>query len=265
MLKKLELSKKMHYKCIEYCKKIKITFLSSAFDLESLDFLKKIKIPIFKVPSGELTNYLYLKRLGSFNKKIYLSTGMSNLKEIDQAIKTLIKFGTPKKKISLLHCNTEYPTPFKDANLKSIITLKKKFNLEVGYSDHTESIEASLAAVALGASIIEKHFTLDRKMYGPDHLTSLETNEFEQLIKKIRNIETSLGNGIKRASKSEKKNLKIVRKSIVASKKINKGEKFNYENLTVKRPGTGINPMNISKIVGRVAKKKFMPDDIITK
>lgn len=265
MLKKLELSKKMHYKCIEYCKKVKITFLSSAFDLESLDFLKKIKIPIFKVPSGELTNYLYLKRLGSFNKKIYLSTGMSNLKEIDQAIKTLIKFGTPKKKISLLHCNTEYPTPFKDANLKSIITLKKKFNLEVGYSDHTESIEASLAAVALGASIIEKHFTLDRKMYGPDHLTSLETNEFEQLIKKIRNIETSLGNGIKRASKSEKKNLKIVRKSIVASKKINKGEKFNYENLTVKRPGTGINPMNISKIVGKVAKKKFMPDDIITK
>ncbi len=264
MLKRLEFSERMHYQCIEYCKKLKIAFLSSAFDEDSLNFLKKLQLPVFKVPSGELTNYIYLKKLGSFNKKIYLSTGMANLKEIDLAIKTLMKFGTKKKNITLLHCNTEYPTPFKDANLKSIITLKKKFNLEVGYSDHTESIEASLAAVTLGASVIEKHFTLDKNMSGPDHLASLEIDEFKQLINKIRNIEISLGNGIKQASNSEKKNLKIVRKSIVARKKIKKGEKFNYENLTVKRPGTGINPMNIIKIIGKVAKRNFMPDEIIT-
>ena len=265
MLKRLEFSKRMHHECMEYCKKLKIVFLSSAFDVDSLNFLKKLKLSVFKVPSGELTNYIYLKKLGSFNKKIYLSTGMANLKEINQAIKTLMKFGTKKKNITLLHCNTEYPTPFEDANLMSIITLKKKFNLDVGYSDHTLSIEASLAAVTLGASVIEKHFTLDKKMSGPDHLASLEVNEFKQLIKKIRNIEVSLGNGVKQASKSEKKNLKIVRKSIVAAKKIKKGEKFNYENLTAKRPGTGINPMNITKIIGKVAKRNFMPDEIITK
>ena len=265
MLKRLEFSKRMHHECMEYCKKLKIVFLSSAFDVDSLNFLKKLKLSVFKVPSGELTNYIYLKKLGSFNKKIYLSTGMANLKEINQAIKTLMKFGTKKRNITLLHCNTEYPTPFEDANLMSIITLKKKFNLEVGYSDHTVSIEASLAAVTLGASVIEKHFTLDKKMSGPDHLASLEVNEFKQLIKKIRNIEVSLGNGVKQASKSEKKNLKIVRKSIVAAKKIKKGEKFNYENLTAKRPGTGINPMNITKIIGKVAKRNFMPDEIITK
>ena len=265
MLKRLEFSKRMHHECMEYCKKLKIVFLSSAFDVDSLNVLKKLKLSVFKVPSGELTNYIYLKKLGSFNKKIYLSTGMANLKEINQAIKTLMKFGTKKRNITLLHCNTEYPTPFEDANLMSIITLKKKFNLEVGYSDHTVSIEASLAAVTLGASVIEKHFTLDKKMSGPDHLASLEVNEFKQLIKKIRNIEVSLGNGVKQASKSEKKNLKIVRKSIVAAKKIKKGEKFNYENLTAKRPGTGINPMNITKIIGKVAKRNFMPDEIITK
>ncbi len=199
MLKKLEFTKKMHKECIKYCKKLNIIFLSSAFDIESLEYLKKLKLSIFKVPSGEITNYLYLKKLGSFNKKIFLSTGMSNLKEISLAIKTLIKFGTLKNNITLLQCNTEYPTPFKDANLKAILSLKKNFKLDVGYSDHTESIEASLAAVALGATVIEKHFTLSKRLKGPDHLASLEPKELKNLVTKIRNIEISLGDGKKKS------------------------------------------------------------------
>jgi N,N'-diacetyllegionaminate synthase len=263
MLKKLEFTKKMHEECIKYCKKLDIIFLSSAFDVESLKYLKKLKLSIFKVPSGEITNYLYLKKLGSFNKKIFLSTGMSNLKEISLAIKTLIKFGTLKSNITLLQCNTEYPTPFKDANLKAILSLKKNFKLDVGYSDHTESIEASLAAVALGATVIEKHFTLSKRLEGPDHVASLEPKELKNLVTKIRNIEISLGDGKKKVSKSEKKNLKIVRKSIVAVKDIKKGEVFTEYNLTSKRPGNGLSPFLIKKLVGTKSTKSYTKDQQI--
>lgn len=263
MLKKLEFTKKMHKECIKYCKKLDIIFLSSAFDVESLKYLKKLKLSIFKVPSGEITNYLYLKKLGSFNKKIFLSTGMSNLKEISLAVKTLIKFGTLKSNITLLQCNTEYPTPFKDANLKAILSLKKNFKLDVGYSDHTESIEASLAAVALGATVIEKHFTLSKRLKGPDHVASLEPKELKNLVTKIRNIEISLGDGKKKVSKSEKKNLKIVRKSIVAVKDIKKGEVFTEYNLTSKRPGNGLSPFLIKKLVGTKSTKNYTKDQQI--
>ena len=263
MLKKLEFTKKMHKECIKYCKKLNIIFLSSAFDIESLEYLKKLKLSIFKVPSGEITNYLYLKKLGSFNKKIFLSTGMSNLKEINLAIKTLIKFGTLKNNITLLQCNTEYPTPFKDANLKAISSLKKKFKLDVGYSDHTESIEASLAAVALGATVIEKHFTLSKRLKGPDHVASLEPKELKHLVTKIRNIELCLGDGRKKVSKSEKKNIKIVRKSIVASKNIKKGEIFTEHNLTSKRPGNGLSPFLIKKLIGIKSTKSYTKDQQI--
>ena len=257
MLKRLEFTKKMHEQCINLCKKKNIIFMSSAFDLTSLKFLSILKIPVFKIPSGEITNYPYLEYLGKLKKKIILSTGMSTIGEIKSAVSILVRNGTQKKKITILHCNTQYPTPFKDANVKAMLDIKKYLKTDVGYSDHTISTEASLAAVALGAKVIEKHFTLNKNFSGPDHKSSLESKEFEELIKKIRNIEMALGDGKKKVSQSEKENLKIVRKSIFISKDISPGEKFSYLNLTTKRPATGICPMKIKKIIGKKAKKYF--------
>jgi len=264
MLKRLELHERKQKKLFEYAKKIKINFISSAFDIKSLNFLKKLNMKYFKIPSPEITNYPLLQAIGKFNKKIILSTGMSKINEIKSALKVLIKSGTKKSKISLLHCNSEYPTPFNDANLNAILTLKKKFKLKTGYSDHTMGIEASIAAVTLGAEIIEKHLTLDCNLPGPDHKTSIEPEEFKQLVQSIRNIEISLGSGKKVVSKSEKKNISIVRKSIVAKTRIKKGEKFSLKNLTTKRPGSGISPMKINVLLKKKSKKNFKKDQLIS-
>lgn len=263
MLKRLELSQNKFKNIISYCKK-KIGFLSSPFDIESFNFLKKCNMNYIKIPSGEITNLPLLEEIGKNRKKIILSTGMSNIKEIKEALSILNKSGTQNSKIILLHCNTEYPTPFKDANLKAINTLRNLFKINVGYSDHTIGIEASLAAVALGASVIEKHFTLDRNFEGPDHSSSLEPDELLKMIAAIRNIELSLGNGRKILSPSERKNIKIARKSIVAKVGILKGEIFSSKNLAVKRPSTGISPMHWHKIIGKKAIKDYKSDDFIT-
>lgn len=263
MLKKLELSEDKFNIIASYCKKKKINFLSSPFDIESLNFLKKLKMKYIKIPSGEITNLPLLEEIGKTKKKVILSTGMCNITEIKKALLVLTKFGIQKNKIILLHCNSEYPTPFKDVNLKAIITLKRKFKLNIGYSDHTIGIEASLAAVALGANIVEKHFTLNKKSKGPDHSSSLEPDELTKMIKAIRNIEISLGHGKKIPSISEKKNITIARKSIVAKKEILKGQLFTLKNLAVKRPYKGVSPMNWYKIIGKRAKKYYRPDDFI--
>ena len=263
MAQKLELNEKYHTVLINYAKKMKIDFISSPFDLKSISLLNKLKLKKIKVPSGEINNLPYLRRLGSLNKKIILSTGMSNINEIQYAIKTLIKSGTKKNNISILHCNTEYPTPIDDINLNAMLTIKNKFKLEVGYSDHSLFIETPIVAVALGAKIIEKHFTLDRSMKGPDHKTSLEPLEFKTMITNIRNTEKILGSFEKKISKSEMKNIKIVRKSIVALKEIKKGETFNFKNIGIKRPGYGIPPTKWDKIMNTKAKKNYEPDELI--
>jgi N,N'-diacetyllegionaminate synthase len=266
MIKKLELDwNKVHPKLINECKKNKIGFLTTAFSNEALIDLKRIGTNIFKVPSGEITNMPYLKLLGSFKKKILLSTGMANLSEIKTALKILFKAGTCKKKITLLHCNTAYPTPYEDANIKAIETLKKRFNIKVGYSDHTLGNEASIAAVTLGSEVIEKHFTINKLMKGPDHIASLNPKELKFFIRSIRNTEKLLGSGKKVASKSEKENINVARKSILSKIKINKGDIFTKYNLCVKRPGTGISPMLWYKILGKKSKKKYNFDELISK
>ncbi len=216
-----------------------------------------------KVPSGEITNLPYLSKIGRLKKKVILSTGMSNMKEIGEAIKILIKKGTKKKNITVLQCNTEYPTPLKDVNLKAMNLIKKKFNVNIGYSDHTLGIDASVWAVILGAKIIEKHITLSRSLKGPDHKASIVEKEFKELVKKIRMAELTLGKEEKKPTNSEKKNINIARNSLVASKLIKKGEKFTKKNITTKRPGTGISPMLINKVIGKVARKTFYYDDLI--
>tara|TARA_X000000950_G_scaffold257340_1_gene323732 strand:+ start:66 stop:1064 length:999 start_codon:yes stop_codon:yes gene_type:complete len=263
MIKKLELSPKTHNELIRYCKKKKIIFLSSAFDLQSINLLNDLKLKTFKIPSGEITNFPYLKKLGSLNKKIILSTGMAYMSEIRRAIKVLTKAGTSKKKIIIMHANTEYPTPMRDVNLRSMLTIGKTFNTEFGYSDHTLGIEVPIAAVALGATCIEKHFTLNRNMQGPDHKASVEPNELKSMIQAIRNIEKALGSKIKRPSKSETSNIKIVRKSLVASRDIKKGEIFSEENLTSKRPGDGLSPFKITRFLGKKSLKNFKKDQKI--
>jgi len=263
MLKKLELSEDNHKELIECCKTQKIMFLSSPFDLESIDSLKSLGVNIWKIPSGEITNLPYLRKIGSFDEKVILSTGMSNLGEIESALNILITAGSKKENISLLHCNTEYPTPMKDVNLNAMITMKNAFKVNVGYSDHTLGIEISIAAAALGATIIEKHFTLDKTFEGPDHRASLEPEELKQMVKSIRNIESALGNGIKKPSPSEEKNIDIARKSIVAKKDINVGELFSKDNLTVKRPGNGLSPMTWDEIIGSTSKKCFFKNELI--
>ncbi|EDP6840546.1 N-acetylneuraminate synthase [Campylobacter upsaliensis] len=261
MIQKLELSYEAHFELIEHCKKHGIAFLSTPFDLESVEFLRGLDLPYFKIPSGEITNLPYLKAVAKCKKKVLLSTGMANLGEIEAALTILRKNGT--RNITLLHCNTEYPTPFEDVNLNALKTLKEAFKLEVGYSDHTEGIVASLGAVALGAVVIEKHFTLDKTMEGPDHRASLEFEELRALCKGIRELEKALGSGIKKASKSEAKNKIIARKSLVAKREIQKGEKFSEENLTTKRPGSGISAMRYEEYLGKRALKTYKKDELI--
>ena len=263
MLKKLELTPLMHKRLLSYCKKKNILFLSSPFDLSSIDFLNNLKLKIFKIPSGEITNLPYLKKIGGLNKKIILSTGMSNMNEIKNALNILVKSGTKKKNITVLHANTEYPTPIRDVNLKSMLSIGKILNVNFGYSDHTLGFEVSVAAVALGASCIEKHFTLNSNMRGPDHRASLEPKELKKMINAIRNIEIALGSSIKRPSKSEMPNIKIVRKSLVASQDIKKGEIFTEQNLTTKRPGTGLSPFKIIKFLGKRSLKNYKKDQQI--
>lgn len=261
MIKSLELDIDTHRELIEYCNKKNIMFLSSPFDLDSIDLLNDLGINIFKIPSGEITNLPYLEKISKLNKEIILSTGMSNLDEIDEALKILK--GNGNNNITILHCNTEYPTPMEDVNLSAMNTIKETFNIDVGYSDHTLGIEVPIAAVAIGAKVIEKHFTLDKSMEGPDHKASLEPNELKEMVKSIRNIEKAIGNGIKAPSPSEKKNISIVRKSIVANKEIKKGDILTEENIAVKRPAGGISPMKWYDILGTVATKDYKEDDLI--
>jgi N,N'-diacetyllegionaminate synthase len=263
MIKRLELNEEAHCQLLNYCKKKRIMFLSSPFDLESVELLKQLGLKIFKIASGEITNLFLLKKIGSLRKKIILSTGMATVKEIKDALRILVEAGTPKKNIILLHCNTEYPTPIKDVNLLAMTTLRKIFGVKVGYSDHTLGIEVPIAAVALGASVVEKHFTLNRNMKGPDHKSSLEPAELKEMIQKIRNIEKALGSGIKKPSASELKNKTIARKSIVTTRHIRRGEILSEENLTVKRPGSGISPMCWHDVIGRRAKRDFKEDELL--
>lgn len=261
MLRKLELSYDEFMKLKEYCDKAGICFLSTPFDFESIDFLDTIDMPFWKIPSGEVTNYPYLVSLAKTGKPVVMSTGMCEMAEIDDAIKVLRDHGTTD--IRLLHCNTEYPTPFEDVNLKAMQTMREVFGLEVGYSDHTKGIEVPVAAVALGATVIEKHFTLDRNMEGPDHKASLEPDELAAMVSGIRHIEKALGNGDKVPSPSEKKNINVARKSIVAKKKITASEKLSEDNITVKRPGTGISPMRWNEVIGTRAIRDFEEDEMI--
>lgn len=254
MLKKLELSAEQHYKLINYCKQRSIQFLSTAFDLDSLDFLHSLDLPFFKIPSGEITNLPYLKKIASFQKKVILSTGMATLAEVGQALAILTKYGLSLGDITVLHCNTEYPTPFIDVNLKAMMTIQQEFGVKVGYSDHTLGIEVAIAAVAMGASVIEKHFTISRDLAGPDHKASLEPNELTAMIKAIRNIEQAIGNGIKQPSTSEQKNISIARKSIHLKRNLRKGDIIQEEDLIMKRPGDGISPMLIGEIIGKKVK-----------
>ncbi|KHD15805.1 N-acetylneuraminate synthase [Clostridium butyricum] len=261
MVKKLELSFEEFYNLKKYCDSKNIMFLSTPFDNDSIEFLDSMEISIFKIPSGEITNYPYLKKIALLKKKVILSTGMSTLQEIRNAVKVLRDTGTSD--ISILHCNTEYPTPIEDVNLNVINTLKEEFKLNVGYSDHTLGIEIPIAAAAIGADVIEKHFTLNRNMQGPDHKASLEPEELKNMIKSIRNIEKAMGSGKKEVSKSEAKNLNIARKSIVANCLIKKGEIFSESNLTCKRPGNGISPMRWNEIIGKAAERDFNEDELI--
>lgn len=264
MIKKLELDLNAHEELIRYCRIKKITFLSSPFDLESIDLLAHLGLKTFKVPSGEITNLPYLRKIGSLRKKVIMSTGMATLGEVKDALDILIKSGTKKKDIVVLHCNTEYPTPFRDANLLAMLKIKDGLGVKVGYSDHTLGIEAAIAAVAIGATVIEKHFTLDKDMTGPDHRASLEGHELKSMVNAIRNIEQAMGSGVKKISSSEKDNIYAVRKSIIARVGIKKGECFTKENLAVKRPGTGISPMRLGDVVGKTAKKDFSQDELIS-
>lgn len=261
MLKKLELSYDEFLQLKEYCKEMGITFLSTPFDFESIDFLNSIDMEFWKVPSGEVTNLPYLVALAKTHKPVVMSTGMCEMKEIEDAVAVLKQYGTTN--ITLLHCNTEYPTPFEDVNLKAMQTMRDAFHLEVGYSDHTKGIEVPIAAVALGATVIEKHFTLDRNMEGPDHKASLEPQELAEMVCCIRNIEKALGSGDKTPSPSEKKNIAVARKSIVAKTKIKAGDTLTEDNVTVKRPGTGISPMKWFEVLGTKAVKDFDEDELI--
>ena len=262
MVKKLELSFDQFRELKKYCEQKGILFLSTPFDIPSVDFLESINIPFFKIPSGEITNLPYLIRIANTHKDIILSTGMCTTKEIHQAIDVLREHGAGE--IFLLHCNTEYPTPFEDVNLSAMETMRKEFGVKVGYSDHTLGIQIPIAAAALGACIIEKHFTLDKTMEGPDHQASLEPDELKAMVSSIRSIEAAMGDGMKKPSNSEKKNIAIARKSIVAGRDIKKGEIFTEENLSVKRPGDGISPMKWFEVLGTAAVRDFSEDELIT-
>jgi N-acetylneuraminate synthase/N,N'-diacetyllegionaminate synthase len=264
MLKKLEMSEECHYKLIEYAKECDIKFLSTGFDEDSVDFLDSLKIDLFKIPSGEITNKPYLEHIAKKGKPVVISTGMSNLQEIKDAIDVFEKHQISKNDITILHCNTEYPTPMQDVNLLAMNTIQKVLEVNVGYSDHTLGIEVPIAAVALGAVIIEKHFTLDRNMVGPDHLASLVPEELKQMITSIRNIEKAIsGSGIKQPSDSEKKNLAVVRKSLHYKDDLIKGAIIEKQDLITLRPGNGISPMNYEEIIGKTLSRNVLKNELI--
>lgn len=263
MIKKLELDENSHKELISYCNKKNIIFLSSPFDIGSVNLLDRLGLKIIKIPSGEITNLPYLRHIGSLNKKVILSTGMSNLQEVGDALMVLINAGTLKENITVLHANTMYPTPMKDVNLRAMQVIRDKFDISIGYSDHTLGIEVDIAAVALGACVIEKHFTLDKKMEGPDHAASLDSIELKSMVVAIRNIEKALGVAVKDLTVSEKPNKSIARKSIVAKQNIKKGEFFSDKNLTTKRPGSGISPMEWDSIIGNKAERDYNSDELL--
>lgn len=263
MAKKLELSKSEFEELVLYCREKDIIFLSTPFDFDSIDFLNELGLDTFKIPSGEITNLPYLRKIGHLAKKVILSTGMANLGEIEDTLDIIVKAGCSKENITVLHCNTEYPTAMEDVNLLAMNTIKKAFNVNVGYSDHTLGIEVPIAAVALGAKVIEKHFTLDKNMSGPDQRASLDPVELELMVRAIRNIEKAMGDGAKKASPSELRNRPIARRSIVARRYIRMGEVFSEENLAAKRPGTGVSPMYWDEILGRTAQRDYEKDSMI--
>ncbi len=263
MLKKLQLDRNAHEELITYCKTKDIQFLSTPFDRDSIELLNELNMPLFKIPSGEITNLPYLQHVGRMGKPIIMSTGMSTLNEVGFALNTLLEAGLKKENITILHCNTEYPTPMEDVNLKAMLTIKDELGVNVGYSDHTLGTEVPIAAIAMGATVIEKHFTLDRGLLGPDHAASLEPHELKAMVAAIRNIEKAMGNGVKKPSASEIKNISVARKSIVAKKSIKKGELFSEKNLTIKRPGTGVSPIEWSELIGQESKQNYNPDDLI--
>ncbi len=263
MIKKLELDVDAHKELLSYCNLKSIMFLSTPFDHDSIELLNSLKLNIFKIPSGEITNLPYLRCIGKLNKEVILSTGMADIGEIENALDVLVESGTEKNNITVLHATTEYPTPMEDVNLKAMVTIGRTFDIAYGYSDHTPGIEIPIAAAALGASVIEKHFTLDKTMEGPDHKASLEPDELKAMIKAIRNVETALGDGIKKPSPSELKNKTVARKSIVAARYIKKGEILSDENITVKRPGTGLSPMRWDEVLGSIAQRDYEEDELI--
>jgi N,N'-diacetyllegionaminate synthase len=263
MLRKLELTESMHHELISHCESQNIGFFSTAFDIESINLLVELGQKLFKIPSGEITNLPYMQHIGKLNKTVILSTGMSNMDEIEAAINVLEGSGTNRSKITVLHCTTAYPVPMSDVNLRAMQSIQNKFNVAVGYSDHTLGIEIPIAAVAMGATVIEKHFTIDRSQSGPDHKASLEPSELKSMIDGIRNVEKALGDGVKRLMESEIMNLPIARKSIVASRRINAGKAFSEKNLTTKRPGTGISPMEWNRLLGRTSDKEYLADELI--
>ena len=263
MLKRLELTHDMHVRLIEHCNDRGIDFFSTGFDISSVEFLVELGLDRFKVPSGEITNLPYLRHIGHYGKPVILSTGMATLGEIDAALEILQHSGTSLSLITVLHCNTEYPTPMVDVNLRAMLSIREAFGVAVGYSDHTSGIEVAIAAVALGATVIEKHITLDCNLPGPDHRASLEPEAFNARVKAIRNIEQALGDGRKRPSSSEEKNRGIARKSLVAATSISAGDKFTTDNMTTKRPGTGISPMCWDEVLGTVSSRDFLVNELI--
>lgn len=263
MLRKLELTREMHVALIAHCQSRGIQFFSTGFDGKSIDLLVELGQDRFKIPSGEITNLPYLRHVGRYGKPVILSTGMATLDEIEAALALLEQAGTPRDRITVLHCTTEYPTPMTDVNLRAMLTIRDTFGVAVGYSDHTPGIEVAIAAVALGATVIEKHLTLDRNLPGPDHKASLEPAELKAMVVAIRNIEIALGDGVKRPSTSEAKNIPVVRRSLVAARVIHAGELFSESNLAVKRPGTGVSPMRWDEVLGRTAPRDFSADELI--
>ena len=263
LLSRLEMSRDMHQQLLAHCHSRGIGFLSTAFDIESVELLVELGIDRFKIPSGEITNLPYLRHVGRLRQAVILSTGMATLAEIAAALGVLESAGTPRERITVLHCNTAYPTPMDDVNLRAMLTIRDACGVRVGYSDHTLGIEVAIAAVALGASVIEKHLTLDRRMPGPDHQASLEPAELAALVAAVRNIERALGDGVKRPSASELANMAAARKSLVAARAISRGQPFTADNVAIKRPGTGLSPMRLDEVLGRAAPRDFAPDELL--
>ena len=265
MLRKLELSEANHKKLISHCQQQNIAFLSTPFDFPSIDFLASLGMSVFKIPSGEITNLPYLRKVGGLGKDIILSTGMSTLEEVADALRIVEAAGTPRSRVTLLHCTTQYPAPLESVNLRAMLTLREAFPgiAGVGYSDHTQGIEIPLAAVALGATVVEKHFTLDRDMEGPDHKASLEPNELRAMVAGIRSVERAMGDGVKAPAQAEISNIAVVRKSIVVALPIKKGDLLSEENMAVKRPGNGISPMRWDEFVGKVATRDYAEDELL--